>query len=49
MELGNKALFHEGSDVEFAAELERMGLKEPDGVKEHLYHRLLLTALEAAS
>lgn len=48
MELGNKALFHEGSEAEFADELDRMGLKDPDGVKEHLYQRLLLTALEAA-
>lgn len=48
VELGSKALFHEGSEAEFAEELARMGLKDPDGVKEHLYHRLLLTALEAA-
>ncbi|WP_202560535.1 acetyl-CoA hydrolase/transferase family protein [Alcanivorax sp. DP30] len=46
MELGNKALFHEGSETEFAEELARMGLKKPDGVKEHVYQRLLLTALE---
>ncbi len=48
MELGNKALFHEGSEAEFAEELKRMELSDPDGVKEHLYQRLLLTALEAA-
>ncbi|MED5238907.1 MAG: acetyl-CoA hydrolase/transferase C-terminal domain-containing protein [Pseudomonadota bacterium] len=49
MELGNKALFHEGSESEFAAELERMELRDPDGVKAHIYQRLLLTALEAAT
>ena len=49
MELGNKALFHEGSEAEFSEELQRMDLKTPDGVKEHLYQRLLLTALEATA
>nr|WP_281502169.1 acetyl-CoA hydrolase/transferase C-terminal domain-containing protein [Alcanivorax sp. S6407] len=49
LKLGRQALFHEGSESDFAAELDRMGLKEPAGVKEHLYQRLLLTALEAAS
>lgn len=47
LKLGRKALFHEGSPTEFAAPLDRMALTEPDGVREHIFQRLLLTALEA--
>ncbi|MEQ3635957.1 MAG: acetyl-CoA hydrolase/transferase C-terminal domain-containing protein, partial [Thalassolituus sp.] len=47
LKLGRRALFHDGSPSEFAAQLERMELKEPEGIREHIFQRLLLTALEA--
>lgn len=47
LKLGRKALFEEGSESDFAAELERMALRDPHGIRAHLYQRLLLTALEA--
>lgn len=47
LKLGRKALFEEGSENDFAAELERMALTDPQGIRAHLYQRLLLTALEA--
>jgi acyl-CoA hydrolase len=47
LKLGRKALFEEGSESDFAAELERMALADPHGIRAHLYQRLLLTALEA--
>ena len=49
LELGRDALFNEGSEAEFERELERMDMKTPEGVREHVYQRLLLTALEAVS
>jgi hypothetical protein len=47
LKLGRKALFEEGSESDFAAEMERMALGDPHGIRAHLYQRLLLTALEA--
>lgn len=47
LKLGRKALFEEGSESDFIAELERMSLSDPHGIRAHLYQRLLLTALEA--
>ncbi|MCG8394422.1 MAG: acetyl-CoA hydrolase [Pseudomonadales bacterium] len=48
LKLGRRALFQEGSDVEFRDELARMKLDKPEGIRERLYQRLLLTALEAS-
>lgn len=47
LKLGRRALFHEGCESLFDQELERMDLVTPNGWREHLYQRLLLTALEA--
>ncbi|PHS61317.1 MAG: acetyl-CoA hydrolase [Alcanivorax sp.] len=47
LKLGRKALFQEHYAERYGEELARMGLADPDSLRERLYQRLLLTALEA--
>ncbi len=44
--LGRRALFQDHHARDYAAELERMGLADPQGLREHLYQRLLVAALD---
>lgn len=46
LSLGRRALFHEHHMERYAKELARMKLAKPEGLRERLYQRLLLTALE---
>ncbi len=48
LELGKAALDAPEPEA-FAAHLERMGLEQPDGLREELYQRFLLAGLQATS
>ncbi|MET1079363.1 MAG: acetyl-CoA hydrolase/transferase C-terminal domain-containing protein [Pseudomonas sp.] len=47
LELGKAALLHLPEPATYAEHLARMGLAQPDGVREQLYQKLLLIALGA--
>ncbi|MBF5057784.1 acetyl-CoA hydrolase/transferase family protein [Alcanivorax sp. 521-1] len=47
LKLAREALLHDHDADAHADELKRMGLHEPEGIRERLYQRLLLTALDA--
>lgn len=47
LELGKAALFHLPEPQAYPEHLERMGLAQPDGVREQLYQKLLLMGLAA--
>ncbi|EKF72798.1 acetyl-CoA hydrolase/transferase family protein [Alcanivorax hongdengensis A-11-3] len=49
LQLGRKALFREGSEAAFQPALARMGLDKTGNLRERLYQRLLLTALESTN
>ena len=48
-QLGRSALRTTARPADYQAELQRMELQEPRGMRERLYQRLLLTALEATA
>jgi acyl-CoA hydrolase len=48
-ELGAAALFDLPDAADYAGHLQRMGLEQPSGLREQLYHKLLLAGLKATS
>jgi len=49
LSLGRRALLQEYDAEQYSQELARMDLADPDGLRERLYQRLLLTALDATA
>lgn len=49
LELGAAALFDQPDPLRYAGHLQRMGLEQPDGLREQLYRKLLLAGLGATA